>query len=371
MGNLFSFYFLPVLPAWLPAALANLAILLALGIAILVGAVLIRGILRIHWKLLTETRQVRIVNSGNVLGIFQIHALSEKNDLTFRYLVNGVPLAVTVLPKPAARTNGEQIAAAPRQSVPAASGATSAPQPAAAGPQAALPDDATKKQLAEAAKKAKGKGQAALGIGRIIIGILGTLGSLVPGEWGKTLKAKSAEMQLTSQDIGAKMQIPEQQMQLADSLKGQVGHLKSATGLQKPEDALQAAQAAGTPALQPEIGHPVETGVEEPVDEDKLYEYVETAAVPPEQMVAIELRIDPRDPYRTEDYPIRLIARQVPQAKTPAPEKIPNTVIDQVIPIHGISLLYKALTALLIVVAVAVNIYWVIVFMQWLAGLVG
>jgi hypothetical protein len=355
--------FLGLMPRWLSISIVAALSLLAFLVAVLAAILLIQAVLRIRWKSQTVRRFVRIVNQGNSTGKFLLRVDGPQKDLRFQLLLDG-----NELPDAPAETPKTQTAAAAQAARAANTVQRSIPvngeQAAQAAPATA---DESKQKAVEAAAKAKAKAQKGLGVGRLFSGILGTLGSLLPGSMGASLKQKSADLQQVTQAANTKMQMPEQSLKSVEHLKGQVGQLKPGAQVEKPVPAATLASPAASdrPVLletEVEMVQPA-AGRRSSTVEKTSSGFLQTPPLAPGESISLELRMDPIHSYRSGEYGFAVLVRQ------PAPgEDRPDSTTRGRLVIKGLSRVYWILSFMLIACAVVLNGTWAILLIRWLTG---
>ncbi len=353
---------------WWIVLLALLAAAGAVGAAIWLAVFLIRRIEKVVWRRQTVVRRLRFQNSGNVPGVIQFVAAAASEDLSFRYLLDGQPLSLHSAPplEPAVPQHAAS-QPVPSPEVPPAAAGAAQPAPAAPG---------MKDAAAAKAKAVKAESKKVLGKSRIVVSILGTLGGLIPGEFGKSLKDRSTALQNEVQKAGQAIEMPEVKLQAAKSLQGQVQSLGPAKPVPQPGQPA----AAGAPAPTLAVGAPA-AGAEgvppaaaaerpRPRPASPLASYVQTPAIPPENALVVELRIEPRERYRTADYSYWLLSCQVEQESTPAAQPLVLHRTQQSLRVKGLPWGYLVLTFVLDTAVLCLNGLWVLLFIDWLTKLI-
>ncbi len=358
-----------LLPNWLSILIVLELSLLALLLAILLAFLLIQAVLRIQWKSQTVKRFIRICNEGNITGKFLLRVDGPQQELKFQCLLNGKTLPkAPVVPKGFSSQHNQTVQ--PARALNTAQYSTTVP---AVPPQSGEVDGA-KKKLAESAEKAKEKSKKGLGIGRLISGIFGTLGSLLPGSLGDSLKEKSADLQKATQDASTKLQMPEQKLKSVEHLKGQVNQLGPGAKEQKT-----APGQAGSPHAAPEPFEISETGAEPEqsvgnpaaqVEEPLPSGFLQTPFISPGEALRLELQMDPSHPYRSGEYSFAVLVRQLVLPEMLPQEKLPDSTSWGRVTMIGLSPIYWVLSFLMVLCAVVLNGTWAILFVSWLAGFV-
>lgn len=359
INNLLGKFF-GLLPGWLSILIALAVSLLAIILAALLGYILVRAVLRIRWESQTAKRFIRIDNQGNVTGKFLLRVDGPQEELKFQCLLDGKPLPdAPAAPK----------AVSPQHNLPAQPARNSNTVQLVVDPGAAHSDgdSKAKQKLTESSDKAKEKSKKVLGLGRLFSSIFGTLGSLLPGSLGESFKEKSADLQKTTQDASAKMQIPDQKLKSAEHLKGQVKQLnpnaqgEKAAPVQNPiEPPAGSTHSAAPASVDVSAGAPnLPVGI--PAGFLKT-----TPVISPGESLYIELLMDPRHPYHTGEYSF---AVGVHQQATPEGNQTESISRGRVM-IWGLSPIYWVLSFLMILCAVLLNGTWAFLFVSWLIGFI-
>ena len=357
--------FLRQLLSLLPPQLQTPAVyLVCLGLGLFALAFmlfLVIRILRIRWQPDT-IHLIQLENKSNLPGIFKISAQAPSKDLKFEYWLEGARLAVKPAPprplparafapetaqrqaQPQGVASGS-LQAAP-QLAPAAASGTASPAAAPGSPQKQGPG--AKEELAKAGKKAQDTSKKALGMGRMVGSILGTLGSILPGSVGQSFKEASTNVQGQMQATGSAIDQPAQKMRSVESLKGQAGNLKSAAGGPKSPPAGLPGQPPAKPAAAPAAGagsaigqptrpisHPSQAAEAQEksaltastpqagladqrpqavlqIEKDlpALGEFIQTNPLLPGEKLALELHIRPRSAYRSSQITYWVVSQQ-------------------------------------------------------------
>ena len=348
----------------------RLAVCAAAGLlALVLAGVMIRMVWRTHWRSQSVRQYVHLRNRGNLASVLALGAFAPAHNLRFEYLLDGEVLAAR---KAAAA------APAPAPSAPAAAEATPAPEPAT--PQPAGPFRTTTQQAAQAAESAQEKAEKVSGISALLIDIVGTLGSILPGSLGQSLKDRSIQMQSKKAAVTARGQAPMRAVKQTQHLKESVGDLKDevapAGQAASPAPVPQGAQAA-SPLGQPEAGQTQadqaalpasQPAAPQPAAQDlPCREYVLLPALAPEASLRVELRVSPANPYFKGESSYWLFT--LPQGEAPLlpPEALAARKAVQDVAFSGLSIYFWLLSALLSVAAVAVNGIWFYFFVRWIA----
>lgn len=337
---------------------------LALFVGVLITVLLIREIFKIKWESKTVKRWIRIFNDGNLNGFYQLRAEDQDEKLKFQFLLDGavLPNAVLFLEKEVKkRPAAKKLRTQRKKEGEEQDGKRNA-----------------KGELVDSSKKVTKKSKAAVERARMVGGIFGTLGSLLPGSLGKSLKEKGNALQNQTQSVSAKIDAPGQKMRDVEHIKGQSERLKPGT---KKEDQA-GGDKKGAPGVTPGVtpgdkrtpgvgAGPGEVLEKEPEHAEVEWQRIEqtgTVQTPPVlagEALTVELQIDPVDPYRTEEYRYSIQSHQILQPDTSAMETLNPVVTQSSVGIQGIPFIYRIITTLLSIIVVGLNGILIIFFLQW------
>lgn len=360
----------------LPNTLAILIVLgfslLALLIALLITILLIRLILKIKWKSQTVRRYIRIRNDGNVNERFLLRFNLPEDAFTYHCSLEGRKLTKSDLVQKELIVN----------TVSSISLTSSQAQKSTYTPDSSQIEvqkkqvkekDETKKKLEESANKAKDKSKKGLGFLRLVSGIFGSLGSLIPGSVGKSFKEKSGELQKTTQTASTKMQMPEQKLRSVEQLKGQVNQVNPKGKSQKdmPAKTIQSNNQILTENVNKVAAETAKIQKEEALyHEIALSNYYETPSLCPGDHFNVELIMEPIHPYRTEKYSIEVFVRQVKNFGENFTKETSENKSNFNFSIKGLSPIFWILSFLLVLCTVVINSTWTVLFISWLARFV-
>jgi len=351
----------------------TLSILIILGLAIitlflsiLFSFLLIRSILRIKWKSQTVKKFIEITNEGNVTEKFFLKIIIPQTDLKYECFLDGNRLleASPVKVLKATVTSEDNERATPSYMAQNSSKSISTSQTAVA-------DQNDKKKLADSADALQKKSKKGTTFIRLISGIIGTLGSLLPGSAGRSLKQKSTEMQKSMQAVDNKMQMPEQKLKSMDHLKGQVGQLNPGAKDTKPA----VNQSGSTSVVHDNSQDPIKSQVN--LNNEKISSeeylmistgYLQTPTLVPEKDHILEVCLDPIHHYRSGDYTLEVLVRQEHQDKafTDLEEK---KVLKKVL-IKRLSSVFWILSFLMVLSVIVINATWAVLLINWMANFV-
>lgn len=352
--------------------------LLALVLAIIISFSLIRVILRIKWKNQTIKKLIRIRNDGNVCERFLVRINVPETELAYQCLLEGKPLPKSeVVQRILIKPEKEELSLS---SVGAAVGNKSSTESTTGSYQSekldlkAADQNDAKKKLDDSAAKAKDKAKKGMGFVRLASGILGSLGSILPGSIGGSFKDKANELQKASQDASSKMQMPEQKLRSVEQLKSQVGKINPQEKDQKDKPKsnsvienlpLQSQEIAGKTLTQP-----VPIAPKQEFREISMVNYYETPALRPGNVHHLDLSFDPLHPYQTKEYFIEAFIQQMVSDKAYYEEEPGYTKTHFNIFIKGLSPIFWILVFLLVLCTVIINSTWAVLFISWLARFV-
>ncbi len=351
----------------------TLSILIVLGLSIitlflsiLFSFLLIRSILRIQWKSQTVKKFLEIKNEGNVSEKFFLKIIIPQTDLKYECSLDGNRL-LEASPVKVLKTTGiseDKGRASSSNLIRNSSESISTSQ-------TGVVDQNEKKKLADSADALQKKSKKGTTFIRLISGIIGTLGSLLPGSAGRSLKQKSTEMQKSMQTVDNKMQMPEQKLKSMDHLKGQEGQLNP-----DAKDTKSVGNQSGTTSVVNEYSQgPTKSQVniinEKTPSEEYLMistNYLQTPPLAPDKEHILEVCLDPIHHYRSGDYTLEVLVRQVHQGKefNDLEEK---KVLKKVL-IKPLSPVFWVLSFLMVLCVIVINATWSILLINWMANFV-
>ncbi len=284
--------------------------LLLTGMAFLVLSIVCAALMILFSRILKVKRDrehvIYLTNRGNFISYFLLSVTSPENNLQFNLSLNGVPLVPVFIAPPAPVAAAQPAVEQPVVEQPRAS------QPQKPAPATSANSDQKKPAInTDGALKA---GQAAAGKVGGMAAFLGTLGDLIPGSLGSSLRTRSAALRATQGNALSTMQAPVSAQHDLDSLKQQSGKLanvKPAAAGQmpaKPAVTSQAAQPAAQPPAQnmaANVSGPLQTTSGAPVTPPRPV--AEKIAAPGEYVVQTQ-PLEPGDSYS-------LVLRIGPQKK--------------------------------------------------------
>ena len=272
--------------------------LLLTGIAFLVLSIICVLLIVLISKVFRVKRDrehiIRLTNRGNFLSNFFLSVTSSESNLRFSLSLNGVPLVpihMAVEPpagvsQPAAEQSRPNQAQKP---APAAQTNTGQPKPAIN------------------AGGALKSGQAAAGKVGALASFLGTLGDLIPGPLGSSLRARSANLTEKQGSALAAMQAPVTAGHNLDSLKqqsGQLANIKPTAAGQAPSMSAAAPQSTAVTTSNPITATPVPATPQPSLAAKKIAaagDYVvQTQPLEPGAGYALVLKIGPQKNHYPE-----------------------------------------------------------------------
>ncbi|MBW6474116.1 MAG: hypothetical protein K0B14_13405 [Anaerolineaceae bacterium] len=350
----------------------TVSILIVLGLAIitlflsiLFSFLLIRSILRIQWKSQTVKKFLRIKNEGNVLENYFIKIIIPLEDLKFECFLDGnrLPDAPPVKVAKAATTSEDNKRFTPSYAAHNSSKSSSVSK-------TAVPDQNDKKKLADSVDALQKKSKKGTSFIRLVSGIIGTLGSLLPGSVGRSLKQKSTEMQKSMQAVDNKMQMPEQKLKSMDHLKGQVGQLDPGAKDSKPASNQSVSASPNDDIKGSTPSHIAEFNEKNSSEEHSVIStgYLQTPPLAPDQDHILKVLLDPLHHYRSGEYSLEVLVRQghPEKAFTDLSEK---KELGKVF-IKGLSPIFWVLSFLMVLCVVVINATWAVLLINWMANFV-
>jgi|GEM_PF-1455615 len=273
-------------------------------VAAVAGVVLLVRIVRLQPVRLRKRCTLQIDNGGNVRDRYELRAEEPSGELRFEFRRGRDLLPVRQVNRMIPVAVATPVAAAAGSAVPTAAAApTAAQQPAA--PSAAA---ATAAKSAEQARGAAGG----------IAGILDTLGQLIPGSVGESLKRTAYNLNIKQGQAGRLTVQPKRQLDRVKNLRGQARSV-APMGAVRTAPHAAAATAAEVPPGAAEGARPdVRTVVET---------WAQTPWVEPGAAVDLALYVAPlQRPTQERTYAVNLFSRSAEQ-----PDTAPNTSVNQVL----------------------------------------
>jgi hypothetical protein len=344
-------------------------------LALLIAYWMIRLIWRIRWRSQINTTYIHLRNLANVPSVVEVGTYTPGRDLKFTYTVDGALLPVRKINLSTAVVSSTATTGKPKESPTANVAEEATINQAQAQTQASNAASSAGKAINNVQEKA----QKVSGITLVVIDILGTLGSILPGALGESLKQKSTQLQAQKAAILAKGQAPTRGLKQIEHLKSSVGDLKEDMGQVNPP----AAPQSGTQPVQKDIAHETRPPVlqaSSPAREHAILpdrtlvasglpcsEYVQLPPLAPAAVQCLTLHVSPVNPYyhgessywvytRPQDYPDRLPI-EASQAKKDVKQ----------VSYAGMPFKFWLLSSLLTLIAISFNGAWFYLIVRWLS----
>lgn len=330
--------------------------------------------------------QLEIINTGNIQSRYRLRAKEELNALKFEFFAgkNLLPPLMVTRPAPATTVPGAVMPAA----VPAAPPLqASARQPAPAAPPAAPAQAKSRGGAKQALGKVESAQSQAYGCSYMITEILETLGSILPGSAGASVRRASGQIHKGQMVADRAVRAPTQTARSVQHLQYQVAEAvpagsQSATtpagaggGYAAPAASPQAAgsgaaygsgvaygpiSTGGVYASQPQPGYvsaPVGNGVGNGAQK-AAGNWVQTPFVEPGDSLKLDLLITPDKPFKNKSYDFTLSSAAIDQTETPVDEQ--GTA-----KIKAVFWLWRFLLILIILLVTALFMYTVVWLAAW------
>jgi hypothetical protein len=363
---------------WLNFVSLVLGVVLLVGVGLGLSFWLLRVIWRLRWGARPAVRYVHFNNVGNIPTAMRVLVVSPETKLRVNYRLDGAPLALTH-EKPFA--NPPQVSPQPAKDQPAVGALDGRLVAAVSAP--AETHSAVKPAAKANPAQAFGKAQAGMGeasgLAALLASILNTLGSLLPGELGRSAKQAASGIQRSASMAQSKVNAPIQKVKQAQRLQEQVSTLKVSAPV-NGSPAAAPAVAAGEAGL-PRNGaaHPSQTrSVPAAINGVSLEEapssltralafpdYVQLPAIEPAGAQMLELRLAAASPFQGGRFPCWVLTQTAGagdfSAATLAPEKSVQWV--DIRPASRWGWFLALLCSALVVLA---NAAWVGVALTWL-----
>jgi hypothetical protein len=358
--------------------------ILSVGFVLLVGialtVLLIALVYRHHRRKLTVERWLDLHNLGNTVSVFHLRPDSGGVRVSSVLLADDRPLAFASVPAPQPQRPAVQPAPVAQTAPQPRPAAQSAEQPAPVQPQAAPQSAPQPSAAAEAAKKAKKEAKTGINTARKAGGILGALGSLLPGEAGRAFKDKSTLIQTTTQKASLAIEEPEHKKRELQHIQHEISSL----GGKKQESAGKAAESAAAPAAQASttldapVVQPAPVQAPAPVVSAPvqprwitLRDTFQTPPVKPAGSQRIRLLLKPANLFKTGSVPFCLQSKQLIEDENGILQQVNSAETRQQIAVPGLPLYKSIVTILLALLIAAANAWWMVVVIKWLTALVG
>jgi hypothetical protein len=263
------------------------------------------GLQRLFRVTVQRVHTLYLKNLGNVASVYHLTAESLEPSLKFQFFQNDIPLTeveVAVEPQVVA-TIVQRPSIVPENNKPAATNAAPAKTLAAV-------NNTQPKMTAQGVGGAPGAGKAAEKVvakSGALASLLGTVGGLLPGSLGKSLKEQSAMVRVAQSKTKDVAQKPQEMQRKLDQMQKDSGKL----GVKTPNNAAlpQSGQAAmpgptqttslgqvQTTAVQPGTGSYTQAAVSAPVRSAAMQvkKFYRTSEVGPEETIQLTLQITPK-----------------------------------------------------------------------------
>jgi len=295
----------------IPAAISAIILLAGALICLWIGLKL-RKILS---PKLEKTHRINLTNTGNVSGHYNLRAASTTESINFTFLINNVPLPLAALPS--SMTTDQDGQADTTSAVADESHTESAQKPASKpAPASVVPKNAG--NVVKGAEKAAAKTGAAAGL-------LGMLGSILPGSVGKSLKQQSGALRNVQTKSKMVMDKPKEVTRKMDAFQQQSSRL---AGGAKPADkpVNQSLPATSANCDEMTIQPKPKINVRQAVTADVSERLYQTKLVNPGEALKLDLKIKATKGHPEGSYSYKVISQLVPEGEF---ESVPPAVTGQ------------------------------------------
>jgi hypothetical protein len=348
-------------------AVLILSILVAVAITVTASILIVRVVKRVRWRPARRSYALNLKNDGNVNGVYLLKAVDDFGDLDFSYYSNGKKMKCFQ-----EQTVGRYVS---KQSTPVLT-----QQKTEFVPVEPIEQEDEKKSLKDEVKdksqQAQDGANKVMGKGRIMVSILSTLGGLLPGELGSSLKDTATSMQGRLQAADDTMGKPEMMIRQVQSVESQAGNLagKNSKKEKKTAKKKEAKKAASNLPLTDQSPTLQVSSKERGTDSiDAPLEYQQTGVITdgvsindlkPGDNRTIELRVEPKNPFIDRTYHFEILVQQIEQNGFQAMEEIlPHKIREQLV-FTGIADRYRTFSILMSVLGilfiVLLNGVWVL-----------
>ncbi len=298
----------PVIKGLLTVAIISGSILLAVLIGI--------GLRKVLFPKLVKLHTINLTNTGNVSGFYNLKAVSQEEFLQFIFLMNKVPLPIVDIPISTRDGGARQTTG--YQAVGQKTGNT--PQQSQAAPQAAQG-----KPAVNASKLLKGSEKAVAKTGAAA-GLMGMLGSILPGELGKSMKQQGAALRNVQTKSKMAMDKPKEMQRKVDSVQQQSGRL-AGKALPGQTSSSPVKYSTATTGSTSELKQTVVISDHMQADLTPVEQYYQTRQINPGESIKLDLKISAhKKRYPDGSYSYKVISQQVPEGSF---ERSPQAVTKQ------------------------------------------
>lgn len=294
----------PVIKGLLTVAIISGSILLAVLIGIGLRKVLFLKLVKLH--------TINLTNTGNVSGFYNLKAESQEEFLQFIFLMNKVPLPIVDIPISTRDDGARQTTG--YQAVRQKTGNTPQQSQAAQG-----------KPAVNASKLLKGSEKAVAKTGAAA-GLMGMLGSILPGELGKSMKQQGAALRNVQTKSKMAMDKPKEMQRKVDSVQQQSGRL-AGKALPGQTSSSPVKYSTATTSSTSELKQTVEISDHQQADLTPVEQYYQTRQINPGESIKLDLKISAhKKRYPDGSYSYKVISQQVPEGSF---ERSPQAVTKQ------------------------------------------
>ena len=355
--------FLSNISVWIRPFLLVLSLVVIILILGLLSFLLLSRIYRSQRNGLAAVRWLKIENQGNTVGVFLLRLDPGLGKVKVNLLHEGKELKNASLPEVQVNPQTEN---------------EIQPQDSPSHDSNVSPKHKTNSAAVNpgTGKALKQKATGMIGIGRTIAGVLGAIGSLLPGEIGEGLKAQAAQIQATTQTASRAVTEPEQKKRELEFVRDGIKNLSG------QKNSVKSAMAAGQ--ARTEAAEPVESVDSAPVDSPKIAktarngnsekatlfqkDLFQTPAVQPGESILINLICTPLNIYRGTSFSLHIQCRQLQSNGHQADQSFGLTNALRAFDLKGLAAPQAALNILFSIFVVATNFAIVILLLRWLSA---
>lgn len=354
---------------WVKPFMLILALVAVIAILALLSYRLLARLYRSQRNDMAAIRWLKIQNQGNTAGIFLLRLDPGLGKVNVQLYHGGKQLENASLPELQASPppEVEEAASVLPQANPAQRPAvttSSKPAPPAKGP--------------GTGEMVKQKANGVIGVGRTLAGVLGAIGSLLPGQLGEGFKSQAAQIQATTQTASQAVTEPEQKKRELDFVRDGIKNLSGQKNTEKAPQPAGPARPGATETIQgeavgtsPAAKIPPASGRPQAAKTAILQkDLFQTPAVQPGESILIDLVCSPLNIYRGARFSLQIQCSQL-QADNPqaAPAHSQTSVLRE-FDIQGLKVPQAALNLSISMLVVATNIVIAILLVRLLVGLI-
>ena len=302
--------------AWFGPFVKGILTVLLISGAVLLAFLIGYGLRKLMFPKLVKLHTINLTNSGNVSGCYNLKAVAQEEFLQFIFLLNRVPLPRVEISSGIADVGYHQ----PRENQAAElkPGSSNQQKQAVSQTNQGRPGGGAGKLLKGSEKAVAKTGAAA--------GLLGMLGSILPGDLGKSMKQQGSALRDVQTKSKMAMDKPKDMQRKVDSVQQQSGRLAGkAVPSQQPSSPVKYVAATSGSSFEQKQTLEFSTNHQADITPGEIYYH--TMQINPGESVKLELKISAhKKRYPDGSYSYKVISQQVPEGSF---ERTPQAATKQ------------------------------------------